>query len=162
MNSLLKLLQQRRVARRDLATAAAIRWERQLAKARQEIDGALASLERARLWREAVLNGQGGQGGPAGWAAGEGLLQSCEALVYRQMQAVQQSKAAAEKAHADWQAARIRCRECEQACLRTEEMLAQRRLEEREAAELMEQALAEDIRPPARPGIRSTAALDPV
>jgi len=158
MTPLLKLLQQRRGARRDLATAAAIRCERQLAQARQEIDGALASLERARLWRESVLSGQGGTAG----LAGEGLLQSCEALVYRQMQAVQQAKTAAEKAHTDWQAARVRSRECEQACLRTDEMLAQRRLDERDAAERMEQALEEEIRPPARPGIRSTAALDPL
>ena len=157
MTPLLKLLQQRRGARRDLATAAAIRCERQLAQARQEIGSALASLEQARLWREALLSGRGG---PAGVATGEGLLQSCEALVYRQMQAVEKAKAAAEKAHADWQAARVRSRECEQACLRTDERLAQRRTDERDAAELMEQALEEEIRPAQRPGTRSAAALD--
>lgn len=158
MNALLKVLKQRRAVRRDLATAAALRSERRLAQARQQIEDALAALERARLWREAVLGGQSGSAA----LGGDGLVQSCEALVQRQLQAVHQAKAATEAAHVEWREARARWNECEQACLRTDEMLARRRIDDRHAADLREQALDEEILPMQRPGMRFASARDTV
>jgi hypothetical protein len=148
---LLKLLRQRREARRDSAATAALRCERRLAQSQQEVARALTALGVARVWREAVL---GGQGSPSG-NLGEGLMQSCEALVLQRLDAVSQARQAAEKARSDWQEARRLCRECEQACLRTVELLSQRRLLEQQAADLREQVQDEELRLSTRPGVRT-------
>lgn len=155
MNPTLKLLKQRREARRDRAAAAAVRCERHWLQAQQQIAEAMTALGVARSWREAVL---GGQGSPSGHP-GEGLMQSCEALVLQRLDAVGQARQSAEQAHADWLAARKHCRECEQACLRTDELLLQRRLSEQQAADLREQVQDEELRPSMmRPGVRAALA----
>lgn len=154
MNPTFKLLKQRREARRDLAVAAALQCEREMARARKQAAEAMSALGAARIWREAVL---GGQGSPSGHS-GEGLLQSCEALVLQRLEAVGQARQAVEKAHADWQQARSRCREREQACLRADELLSQRRQAERQAAELREQMADEELRPPVQQRITTAAS----
>jgi hypothetical protein len=157
VNATLKLLKQRREARRDRAAAAAVRCQRQLEQAHQQINDALSALEAARTWHAAVL---GGQGSPSGYM-GEGLLPSCEALVRQRVAAVQRAQQEAEKAHAEWREARKHCRECEQACLRTDEFLSQRRLSEQHAADLREQVQDEELRPPLPLHLRTAAAARP-
>ena len=157
MNPTLGLLKQRREARRDRAAAEAVRCQRRMVQAQQQIAEAMSALGVARTWREAVL---GGQGGPQGHP-GEGLMQSCEALVLQRLEAVEQARQAAGKAHADWQAARRHCRECEQACLRTDELLSQRRVAERQAADLREQMQDEELRPALRLDLRTASTARP-
>jgi hypothetical protein len=158
MRAILNVLRLRRNARRDAALAQVGRARRQADAARAAVAETLAAARQAVQWREELLRGQGPASGTSGANAtddatgaagttswGPGLLDSCEALLLQKLDAWKGARTRATEAEQAVQTARLDLALRERACLRTDELLAWDRAEERRAHETLEQMLEEDL-----------------